>query len=135
MNLYTGIYCVSCTIICPQTSLDTEADHLPFGRPTLLISHNKTSVYIRGSPGHVTAYSTALLTPLWVSYTVGRGSGPSHGAGYPTCTLTGWERPQCRGVSFAQDNSRYVWTPLYRKRELVYKGKLPSSTLILARSN
>ncbi|XP_060077671.1 uncharacterized protein LOC132557191 [Ylistrum balloti] len=95
-----------------QTKVNTEDYHIVFGCPSLLISHTQTSVYIKSYPSHVTAYSTALLAPLWVSYT--QTSVPSPSTNYPTCILRGWDLPQCEATSFTQDSRQYTWTPLYK---------------------
>ncbi|OWF35917.1 Ectonucleotide pyrophosphatase/phosphodiesterase family member 3 [Mizuhopecten yessoensis] len=95
-----------------QTKVNTEDQHVLFGRPSLQISHTQTSVYIKSYPSHVTAYSTSLLAPLWVSYT--QTSSPSPEADYPTCILRGLDRPQCEATSFTQNSRQYTWTPLYR---------------------
>ncbi|XP_069126683.1 uncharacterized protein [Argopecten irradians] len=96
-----------------QTKVSTEDLHVPFGRPSLLISHSQTSVYIKSYPRHVTAYSTALLSPLWVSYTQVITTTPE--TDYPACVLRGWDRPQCEQTSFTQNSRRYTWTPLYQQ--------------------
>ncbi|XP_033738206.1 uncharacterized protein LOC117325827 isoform X2 [Pecten maximus] len=91
----------------------TENHHILFGRPSLLISHTLTSVYIKSYSSHMTAYSTALLSPLWVSYTQTTTNSPT--PDYPTCILRGWDRPQCEATTFTQNSRQYTWTPLYRK--------------------